>query len=121
MGTLRILIRGEPWFKFIGTEESISHVMALGEEDKKGMWAYSEARLRDVVRGRPSAARDTDEVSAERASLVYCILQKTAREKDETDGLLADYLMQQDVDANIIPVGSEGNYNLDLLIYRSAP
>jgi hypothetical protein len=48
-------------------------------------------------------------------------LQKTAREKDETDGLLADYLMQQDVDANIIPVGSEGNYNLDLLIYRSAP
>ena len=122
MGTLRILNSWRTLVQIHWDATNPSRMQwLLVTRITKGCRAYSEASMRNVVRGTPPP-RHADEANAEKASLVYCILQKKAGEKSEPQGVLADYLIQQEV---LTPTLSQwvvmATTMSSFLIYSSAP
>jgi hypothetical protein len=114
MGTLTVARLGKNWFQFIGTAESI-----IGMIDTVDDWIadYTESVtvneladevLRQVVVGRLNT------IEYPKEETIMLISSHILQMPTKPDGMLADYLLHQDIEADVVKVGEDGDYRIDI-------
>jgi hypothetical protein len=118
MGTLTVNRLGKNWFQFIGTAESIPGMIGTVDEwiadyaEPVTINELADEVLRKVVVGRLNAI---DYPKNEIIMLISShILHLTTHQVGETDGMLADYLLHRDINADVVKVGEDGDYWIEI-------